>query len=187
MINKSLLFFLILSSLNFQYSYANDKQKIIKELSKINNFIFEFEQFTNLKKENGKCNVVFDNKILCIYKDDKQKEILINGKTLVVKQKRYNKIYFYPFSKSPLSKILNKEKLINLIKNSNVVYKEKFIDLLYVDEYNQKVKVSFDKNSYELLGWETTDKFQNTIIFALKIKSINEKYNLHDFELPKQY
>ena len=116
---KFFLFFILV----FNYSlnlYANEKRLIIDKLLNINNFTFNFEQITQGKIETGSCLLVFDNKLKCNYIDNNQKEIIINNKKLVVMQKRYNKIYFYPISKSPFLKILNKNSLINLIRKSNL-------------------------------------------------------------------
>ena len=63
-------------------------------MNNINNITFDFEQITNKKKEVGTCVLFFDDKLSCDYKDSVQKRILINRKTLVVHQKRYDKIYF---------------------------------------------------------------------------------------------
>ena len=170
----------------FNYSlnlYANEKEAIIDQLLKVNNFTFNFEQITQGKKETGTCFLVFDNKLKCNYIDKKQKEIIINNKKLVVMHKRYNKIYFYPISKSPFLKILNKNSLINLIRESNLELNNN-IDLIYFYENEKKIKVFFDKKSYDLLGWETEDKFHNKINFSLKIQNRNAEINNDVFKIP---
>ena len=129
---------------------ANEKQSIINYLSSINNFTFNFKQTTNEKIENGNCILAFDNKLKCFYDDKLQKEIIINNKTLVILQKRYNKKYFYSISKSPFLNILSKDKLINLIKNSDIILKEN-IELTYVDENQRKIKVFFPEGCKKAL------------------------------------
>ena len=149
----------------FNYSlnlYANEKEAIIDQLLKVNNFTFNFEQITQGKKETGTCFLVFDNKLKCNYIDKNQKEIIINNKKLVVMHKRYDKIYFYPISKSPFLKILNKKSLINLVKESDLELNNN-IDLVFVDKNEKKITVFFDKESYELIGWEINDELQNKI------------------------
>ena len=124
----------------FNYSlnlYANEKEAIIDQLLKVNNFTFNFEQITQGKKETGTCFLVFDNKLKCSYFDKKQKEIIVNNKTLVVIQKKYNKKYFYPISKSPFVKILNKTSLIGLVEKSNLELNDN-IDLVYIDKNGRK-------------------------------------------------
>ncbi len=73
--------------------FADEKQLIIDRLIGIDNITFEFVQKTNNKREVGICILVFDNKLSCDYDDSMQKNIILNGKTLVVQKKRYDKIY----------------------------------------------------------------------------------------------
>ena len=185
MLKKNILFYLLFGSLFFQNLLADEKELIIEQLGKIENLTFNFEQIINNKKETGVCFLVFNNKLKCeYYEDNKEKEILINGKSLVVMQKRYNKNYFYPLSKSPFSNILNKESLINFIKEAKMELNEN-IDLVYLDKEDQKITIYFDKKNFNLLGWKIKDKLQNYIFFSLKIKSVNKKYNDKIFLIPR--
>jgi|TARA_B110000971_G_C19839183_1_gene421736 outer membrane lipoprotein-sorting protein len=156
---------------------------IINKLLKIDNLTFSFKQITNNKTETGTCFLVFDNKLKCNYLDKNQKEIIINNKTLVIMQKRYDKIYFYPISKSPLVKILNKKSLIKLIRNSNVELNDN-IDMIYLDENKKNITVSFQKENYDLIGWEVEDQFQNKNFFSLKVRNTNTKINENLFKIP---
>ena len=170
----------------FLNTWADDKQSIINYLLGINNFSFSFEQVTEEKIETGNCLLVFDNKLKCDYDDKMQKEMIINDKKLVILQKRYDKIYFYPISKSLLLNILNKEKLINLIQKSELMLNEK-IELNYTDENKRKIKIFFKKTNYELIGWVMEDKFQNEIYFSIKIEAINTKVDNKNFKIPSIY
>ena len=98
-------------------------------------------------------------------------------------QKRYDKIYFYPISKSPLVKILNKKSLIKLIRNSNVELNDN-IDMIYLDENKKNITVSFQKENYDLIGWEVEDQFQNKNFFSLKVRNTNTKINENLFKIP---
>ena len=173
----------------FNYSlnlYANEKEAIIDQLLKVNNFTFNFEQITQGKKETGTCFLVFDNKLKCNYIDKNQKEIIINNKKLVVMHKRYDKIYFYPISKSPFLKILSKNSLISLIRESNLELNDN-INLVYLDENKKKITVFFDKKNYDLIGWKIKDEFQNEIYFSLKIQDINIEIKDDFFKIPSIY
>jgi outer membrane lipoprotein-sorting protein len=179
---RYLLFFFVV----FNYSlnlYANEKQLIINQLLEINNLTFNFKQTTEGKIETGTCLLVFDNKLKCNYIDEIQKEIIINNKTLVVVQKRYDKIYFYPISKSPFLKILSKNSLISLVRESNLELNDN-INLIYEDENEKKITVFFEKKNYHLIGWEMQDKFQNKIYFSLKIQNVNTKIDDSLFKIP---
>ena len=161
----SKFFILLFIFINFLPNlYANEKKLIINRLINIHNITFNFEQITNEKKEIGICILVFDNKLKCKYKDSMQKEVLINGKTLVVSQKRYNKNYFYPIANTMFVNILNKKKLINLIEKSSYKIK-KNIELSYVDENNKRIITFFEKENYNLIGWKVSDQLQNNIFF----------------------
>ena len=174
MLNKLLISLFIL--INFLPNlYANEKSLIINRLIDTRNIIFSFEQLTNKKKEIGECIMVFDNKLKCNYEDSMQKEVLINGKTLVVNQKRYNKVYFYSISNTPFINILNKKNLISLIQKSNYKNKNKNnIELTFVNKDNKKITIFFEKKNYNLNGWKVSDQLQNEILFSIKIKSVNK-------------
>ena len=163
--------------------HATEKQLIINRLIEINNLTFDFIQLTNNKKEVGTCVLAFDNKLVCDYEDSFQKRIIINDKTLVIQQKRYNKTYFYPISKSSFIKIFNKNNLINLIKKSDYQL-DNNIRLTYIGKNNEKIVIFFKKNNYDLVGWEVTDQLQNTINFSIKIKYVNSEINPKIFKMP---
>jgi outer membrane lipoprotein-sorting protein len=173
------IFFNIFFSLN-----ADEKESIIEKLSGINNFTFSFEQITSDKVETGNCILAFNNKLKCNYNDKLQKEIIVNNKTLVVLQKRYGKIYFYPISKSPFLNILSKNKLINLIQKSKLQINDR-IELVYLDKNKKKITVFFEKEEYELIGWLLEDQLQNEILFSLKIMKINSEINDKIFKIPR--
>jgi|TARA_B110000914_G_scaffold213674_1_gene215770 outer membrane lipoprotein-sorting protein len=163
--------------------YADEKQSIINRLVNIDNITFDFEQITNEKKEVGKCILVFDNKLNCDYEDSAQKRILTNGKTLIIQQKRYDKIYFYPIKNSPFVKILNKGSLINLIKESDYQLKNN-IELTYFDRNKKKIIIFFETDSYDLVGWSVTDQLHNLINFSINIKYVNSEINPKIFKIP---
>ena len=162
---------------------ADEKQSIINHLSEINNFSFDFVQTSGKKREVGNCLLAFDNKLKCNYDDELQKEIIVNNKTLVVLQKRYDKIFFYPVKKTLFINILSKEKLISLIQKSDLVLNDN-IELIYLDKNMKKISVYFDKKSYKINGWLIEDEFQNEIYFSLKIKKINIDIKKNYFRIP---
>ena len=176
-----LIFFLFINySLN---SAADEKQSIINQLLEIDNLTFDFKQIIRDKTETGTCFLVFDNKLKCIYVDKNQKEIIINNKKLVVMHKRYDKIYFYPISKSPFLKILSKNSLINLVRESNLEINDN-INLVYLDENQKEITVFFERKNYNLTGWKIKDEFQNEIYFSLKIQSTNTLIDDSLFKIP---
>jgi outer membrane lipoprotein-sorting protein len=167
----------------FSTLHTNEKELIINRLSNINNITFDFEQTTNSKKEVGTCILSFNNKLNCNYKDSVQKRILVNHKTLVVHQKRYDKIYFYPIVNSPFNKIFNKKNLINLIRKSDYQLNDD-INLTYEGKDKEKIIIFFNKDNYDLVGWRVVDQLQNVINFSIKIKNKNSKINPNIFRVP---
>ena len=182
MFNKFFISFFVFINF-FSTLHTNEKELIINRLSNINNITFDFEQTTNSKKEVGTCILSFNNKLNCNYKDSVQKRILVNHKTLVVHQKRYDKIYFYPIVNSPFNKIFNKKNLINLIRKSDYQLNDD-INLTYEGKDKEKIIIFFNKDNYDLVGWRVVDQLQNVINFSIKIKNKNSKINPNIFRVP---
>ena len=82
----------------------------------MNSLEFTFDQLINERTEKGSCLLEFPGKLKCNYFDDKKKELVINNKKLAITQKRYNKTYHYPISKSPFLNILYKDKLLEIVQ-----------------------------------------------------------------------
>ena len=133
--------------------------------------------------ESGNCLLEFPGKLKCNYFDDKHKELIINNKKLAITQKRYNKTYHYPISKSPFLNILYKDKLSEIIKLGKIEIQNKNIKLSYSDE--NQIYIFFDKKNLNLTGWEITDQYNNIINFSLNIVAKNDIYKKKTFEIPQ--
>jgi outer membrane lipoprotein-sorting protein len=173
----TILFFLF--SLNL---YANDKNKILAQLENINSLEFTFDQLINDKIEKGNCLLEFPGKLKCNYFDDKQKELVINGKKLAITQKRYNKTYHYPISKSPFLNILYKEKLLEIIRSGKIKTDDQLVRLVYLEE--NEINILFDKKTLDLKGWKIIDQYNNNINFSLNIVAKNDIYKKGTFKIP---
>ena len=176
-------FFLILLFTSFSFSLsANQKSQIINQLNNLNSLEFTFNQLVNKKLEKGSCLLEFPGKLKCEYFDNKQKELIINNKRLAITQKKYNKTYHYPISKSPFLNILYKDKLLEIIKSGKLELTEKLIKLIYLSE--NEITVIFDKKTLDLKGWEIVDQYNNNINFSLNIISKNDVYKKGTFKIP---
>ena len=133
--------------------------------------------------EKGSCLLEFPGKLKCDYFDNKQKELVINNRRLAITQKRYNKTYHYPISKSPFLNILYKDKLLEIVKSGKLELSDKAIKLIYSDE--DEIVVFFDKKTLDLKGWKITDQYNNNINFSLKIIAKNNVYKKEAFKIPK--
>ena len=176
-------FFLILLFTSFSFSLsANQKNEIINQLNNLNSLEFTFDQLVNEKLETGSCLLEFPGKLKCEYFDDKQKELVINDKRLAITQKKYNKTYHYPISKSPFLNILYKDKLLEIVKSGKLELTEQLVKLIYLSE--NEITVFFDKKTLDLKGWEIIDQYNNNINFSLNIVSKNDAYKKDTFKIP---
>ena len=177
-------FFLFLLFVSFSCNLsANEKDKILHQLHNLNSLEFTFDQLINEKTEKGSCLLEFPGKLKCDYFDNKQKELVINNRRLAITQKRYNKTYHYPISKSPFLNILYKDKLLEIVKSGKLELSDKAIKLIYSDE--DEIAVFFDKKTLDLKGWKITDQYNNNINFSLKIIAKNNVYKKETFKIPK--
>ena len=176
-------FFLILLFTSFSFSLsANQKNQIINQLNNLNSLEFTFNQLVNEKLETGSCLLEFPGKLKCEYFDDKQKELVINNKRLAITQKKYNKTYYYPISKSPFLNILYKDKLLEIVKSGKLELTEQLIKLIYLNE--NEITVFFDSKTLDLKGWKIIDQYNNNINFSLNIVSKNDAYKKGTFKIP---
>ena len=164
-------------------TYASNKNKIIEKLQNTENLNFNFEQNINGKIENGNCTIEYPKKIYCKYQ--KNNKILVsNGKSLVVKT--ITSYYNYPLNKTPLNLILDKNFLIKKIYN----LKEKVLDKnsinFVIKENNQEINIFFDEKSFNLIGWQTVDIYQNINVTYLSSILINQQIKKDLFKLPTQ-
>jgi len=177
-------FFLVLLFVSFSFNlFANEKDKILHQLHNLNSLEFTFDQLINEKMEKGSCLLEFPGKLKCDYFDNKQKELVINNRRLAITQKRYNKTYHYPISKSPFLNILYKDKLLEIVKSGKLELSDKAIKLIYSDE--DEIAVFFDKKTLDLKGWKIIDQYNNNINFSLKIIAKNNVYKKETFKIPK--
>ena len=176
-------FFLVLLFISFSFNLsANQKDQIITQLNNLNSLEFTFDQLVNEKLEKGNCLLEFPGKLKCEYFDDKQKELVINNKRLAITQKKYNKTYYYPISKSPFLNILYKDKLLEIVKSGKLELTEQLIKLIYLNESD--ITVFFDKKTLDLKGWEIIDQYNNNINFSLNVISKNDIYKKDTFKIP---
>ena len=163
---------------------ALEKENIIKNLRSINNLSFDFEQNINGEKERGNCILKYPKKILCKYNSDKEKILVSNGRYIVIKT--INSHYIYNIKKTPLNLILNKKFILDKIQNTKgKIIDDKFMKFNFL-ENEYEVNLFFNKNNYNLVGWQTVDIYQNLSITFISsiIKNIKIKKNI--FDLPKQ-
>ena len=163
-------------------SSANNKENIINNLKETKNINFDFEQNINEKIEKGNCVIEYPKKIFCEYSGKNNKILVSNGNSLVIKTSV--SYYLYPIKKTPLNFILDKNYLISKIYN----LKEKVIDeslINYkINENGNEINIFFDNQSFDLIGWQTKDVYQNLNITFLSSIKKNEIINKDLFKIP---
>ena len=163
-------------------SIANNKENIINNLKETKNINFDFEQNINEKIEKGNCVIEYPKKIFCEYSGSNNKILVSNGNSLVIKTSV--SYYLYPLNKTPLNLILDKNYLINKIYNLDErVIDESFINYK-INENGSEINVFFDNQSFNLIGWQTKDVYQNINITFLSSVKKNEPINKSLFKLP---
>ena len=159
-----IIFLILINNVN-----ANNKEKIIDNLKNIKNLNFEFEQNINEKVENGNCVIEYPKKIFCEYFNSNNKILVSNGKSLVIKT--ISSYYRYPIQKTPLNLIL-------IIDNSYINYT--------IIENDNEINIFFDNQTFNLIGWQTKDLYQNLSITFLSSIRTNEVIDKNLFKLPAQ-
>ena len=182
MIKKT--FFIIFFFTMFNNSFASTKFDIIENFRKIDNLSFEFKQVIEDNTEEGKCVIQYPKKINCEYDNFKKKLIVSNGKSLVIKNQTTNQSFIYPLKKTPFNLLLDKNFLLSEIINSEAKLVNDRYYNFSLNNKDYKINIFFDKNSNELVGWQTEDLYQNlTITFIYNIRK-NKKIDKKIFRLP---
>ena len=166
-----IIFFIFLFNINV---YGSSNQNVINHLKNINSLQFKFSQkIDNNNIEKGECIILYPKKIFCEYFDIYNKILVSNGKSLIINSDKIINYYRYPLEKTLLNLILDKDFLISKMK---YVKDEKNYPFYYVFNFeyeNNSIKVFFDKETLNLIGWETKDIYQNLIQTFLSEININ--------------
>ena len=176
-------YFIFIFFILFSNAKASNKIKIIENLQNTKNLNFKFEQNINGKIENGNCIIQYPKKIYCKY--IKNNKILVsNGKSLVIKTR--TSFYRYVLKKTPLNLILDKNFLIKKIGN----LKEQILDKTYINfeivENDYEINIFFDDQTFNLIGWQTKDIYQNVSATYLYSIQVNQQIDKNLFKLPIQ-
>ena len=94
--------------------------------------------------------------------------------------------YRYPLNKTPLNLILDKKFLIKKIVN----LEEKILDKTYINfeivENDSEISIFFDIKTFNLVGWQTKDIYQNINVTYLSSIKVNQQVDKNLFKLPTQ-
>ena len=181
---KRIIVLMLIININ-SFAEASIKEKIILNFDKIDNLSFNFKQTIDENTEEGNCIIQYPKKIYCDYDNFKKKIIVSNGKSLVIKNQKTNQYFRYPLDRTPMELILNKNYLIEQMQKSD----GKIIDDKYftfsIENKDNKINIFFDNKSYDLMGWQTEDIYQNLVITYIYNIEKNKKIDDKLFKLPK--
>ena len=176
------LFFFLFNN----FANASIISQIINNFNSTESMKFNFVQKINGKIEKGECIIVYPKKIFCKYIDFYNKILVSNGKSLVINSDKNKQYFRYPLDKTPLNLILDKKFIISKINQLEEDSNYPFYYVFNLHYENNSIKVFFNKNDLNIMGWETKDIYQNIVqTFISDIKkniSVNKKiFNIQNY------
>ena len=152
---------------------ASSKQLIKNKLEETDNISFKFIQKIGKKTEQGECIISYSKKILCKYDDIYNKILVSNGRSLVINSKKIKNYLRYKLKATPLDLILDKKFLLDKLNQVKRIEENDATFSFKIAHNNNLLNIFFDKISYEIKGWTTTDIYLNKVETKLSNVEIN--------------
>ena len=143
--------------------FASSKELIKNKLNETDNISFKFIQKIGKKTERGDCIISYPKKILCKYDDIYNKILVSNGRSLVINSKKINNYLRYQLKDTPLNLILDKKFLLDKLDQVEIIEENDETFSFKIVHNNNLLNIFFDKTSYEIKGWTTTDIYLNKV------------------------
>ena len=143
--------------------FASSIEQIKNKLKETNNISFKFIQKIGKKTEKGDCIISYPKKILCKYDDIYNKILVSNGRSLVINSKKINNYLRYQLKDTPLNLILDKKFLLDKLDQVETIKENDETFSFEIVHNNNLLNIFFDKISYEIKGWTTTDIYLNKV------------------------
>ena len=158
---KYLIFILIfLYPLNI---FASSKYLIKNKLEETDNISFKFIQKVGEKTEQVECIISYPKKIFCKYDDIYNKVLVSNGQSLIINSKKIKNYLRYQLKDTPLDLILDKKFLLGKLDQVETIKESDETFSFKIVHNNNLLNIFFDKISYEIKGWTTTDIYLNKV------------------------
>ena len=164
---------------------ASSKQLIKNKLEETDNISFKFIQKVGGKTEQGECIISYPKKIFCKYDDIYNKVLVSNGQSLVINSKKIKNYLRYQLKDTPLDLILDKKFLLNKLDQVETIEENDETFSFKIAHNNNLLNIFFDKISYEIKGWTTTDIYQNKVETKLFNIEINMMIDENLFRIQK--
>ena len=143
--------------------FASSKELIKNKLNQTNNISFKFIQKIGKKTEEGECVILYPKKIFCKYDDIYNKILVSNGRSLVINSKKISNYLRYNLKDTPLNLILDKKFLLEKLDQVEIIQENDETFSFEIIHNNNLLNIFFDKKSYEIKGWTTTDIYLNRV------------------------
>ena len=143
--------------------FASSKQLIKNKLEETDNISFKFIQKVGEKTEQGECIISYPKKIFCKYDDIYNKVLVSNGQSLVINSKKIKNYLRYQLKDTPLDLILDKKFLLGKLDQVETIKESDEAFSFKIVHNNNLLNIFFDKISYEIKGWTTTDIYLNKV------------------------
>ena len=167
-------------------AWGFEKSNLIQKIYSIETLAFKFEQTIEQKTETGSCLLQYPLLINCLYNDSLKKNLISNGKTLAVIQRRYKKIFYYKLKKTPLNFLLNKESIIHYIHQNEPIFSNDNVTFKISDKKDNQLIIKFGKENLDLKGWETIDSYGKKVNFEIFDLEANKKIDKEKFKVPRE-
>ena len=158
--------------------FASSKELIKNKLEETENISFKFIQKIGKKTEQGECIISYPKKILCKYDGIYKKVLVSNGKSLVINSKKITNYLRYQLKDTPLNLILDKRFLLDKLENVELIRENDETFSFKIIHNDNLLNIFFDKESYDIKGWTTTDVYLNTVetkLFDINTNKIIDK------------
>ena len=143
--------------------FASSKQLIKNKLEETDNISFKFIQKVGGKTEQGECIISYPKKIFCKYDDIYNKVLVSNGRSLVINSKKIKNYLRYKLKDTPLDLILDKKFLLDKLDQVETIEENDETFSFKILHNNNLLNIFFDKISYKIIGWTTTDIYLNKV------------------------
>ncbi len=143
--------------------FASSKDLIKNKLNETDNVSFKFIQKIGKKTEKGDCIISYPKKILCKYDDIYNKILVSNGRSLVINSRKITNYLRYQLKDTPLNLILDKKFLLDKLDQVETIKENDETFSFKITYKNNLLNIFFDKISYEIKGWTTTDIYLNKV------------------------
>jgi outer membrane lipoprotein-sorting protein len=163
--------------------FASSKQLIKNKLEGTDNITFKFIQKIGKKTEQGECIISYPKKILCKYDGIYKKILVSNGKSLIINSKKISNYLRYQLKDTPLNLILDKKFLLDKLDKVETIQEIEETFSFEIIHNNNLLSIFFDKKSYEIKGWTTTDIYLNKVETKLSDIEINRTIDQNVFKI----